>query len=270
MKKHSTSLPHSQKWLVDGFCWYSRGMIKKQFSSFAVSRSDQIDSIPENQSIVVFANHSSWWDPISAMLLRQTYFPERILYAPIDAEQLENYSVLKKMGFYGIQLNSYAGAQQFLKTSQTILKSARASIWITPEGRFCDVRDHSQALMPGLAHLASKVQSVTFLPLAIEYTFWVDAKPHIFCQFGEPLFAGDSNTVEKAEWAHQLESALRETQKALSKTIMQRDDRELEYLINSTTKKTSLYDFARSWAAWAKGRKFDPRHSASMRNTLDG
>jgi len=90
MKKHSTSLPHSQKWLVDGFCWYSRGMIKKQFSSFAVSRSDQIDSIPENQSIVVFANHSSWWDPISAMLLRQTYFPERILYAPIDAEQLEN------------------------------------------------------------------------------------------------------------------------------------------------------------------------------------
>lgn len=263
-RSNASTIPVSQKWLVDGFCWYARGMVRKQFSSFGWATEAELSGIDPNASLVVCTNHASWWDPIVAMLLRHALMPERTFYAPIDAEQLENYAVLKKMGFYGVQLQSFAGAQQFLSTSKAILSRPNTSIWITPEGRFCDVRDLSQPLMPGLAHLASKVENTVFLPLAMEYPFWDDARPHIFIRFGTPVSVDIGSLKSKAEWNEIILQQFRWNQKQLADLVIRRDAREFGYLIASRPQRLNWYDFARSWASWVRGRRFDPRHSARM------
>jgi 1-acyl-sn-glycerol-3-phosphate acyltransferase len=264
-RSETVSVPISKRWLVDGFCWYSTGLIRKQFQSMGFLGLENITDIPKDQSVVVYANHASWWDPIVAMLCRREYMKDRTLYAPIDAEQLENYAVLKKMGFYGVQLQTFSGAQSFLETSKAILNHPFASIWITPEGRFCDVRDQSQSLMPGLAHLATRVETTSFVPLALEYPFWDDSRPHIFGAFGKPLSRANVSCSDKQSWNLELTNALRETQSILAEQVIKRDPKAFRYLIASRAKRLGVYDVARRWAAWLRGRDFDPRHSETMK-----
>ncbi|XZE20261.1 lysophospholipid acyltransferase family protein [Pirellulaceae bacterium SH449] len=264
-KQSESKLPRSSKWLVDGFCWYSRGLVRKQFQSMGFLGTEDLAKIPEHHSVIIYANHASWWDPIVAMMCQNHYMSRRTLYAPIDAEQLENYAVLKKMGFYGVRLQSFSGAQQFLDTSKELLKHTSTSIWITPEGRFCDVRDQQQTLMPGLAHLVTKVERTTVIPLALEYGFWNDSRPHIFGRFGEHIDCEKHRFEDKAACNEYLTMALRKSQRELAAKVIARDPKAFDFLLASHTKRLSWYDFARKWAAWVKGRPFDPRHSASLK-----
>ncbi|MFN7840261.1 MAG: lysophospholipid acyltransferase family protein [Pirellula sp.] len=264
-KRTESRLPKSSKWLVDGFCWYSRGLVRKQFQSMGFLGIEKLASIPDNHSTIVFANHASWWDPIVAMMCQKHYMGHRTLFAPIDADQLENYAVLKKMGFYGVRLQSFSGAQQFLETSKKLLASPSTSIWITPEGKFCDVRDHDQPLMPGLAHLVTKISHTTIIPLALEYSFWDDSRPHIFGQFGDHINCEQLGFDDKSACNEYLTQALRKSQRELATAVVKRDPQAFNYVVSSHAKRLSWYDFARKWAAWLKGRSFDPRHSASLK-----
>ncbi len=256
----TTQLPESKKWLVDGFCWYTRRMVVKQFHSFGVQ--DELlkaATIDEETPLIVYANHASWWDPIVGMSLQQAYFSNRIFYAPIDADALKKYRVMAKLGFYGVRLESFDGASAFLKMTKAILNSKRVAIWITPEGKFSDVRNHSLPLMPGLSHLASKISGVKFLPIAFEYGFWNESLPQIFVRFGSPI--DSSETMAKGDWNELLTCRLRRTQAELAQSVQQREPSAFQYLIASRPRRLGWYDYCRSWAAWLQGKPFDPRHS---------
>jgi len=253
-------LPTSTKWLVDGFCWYIQRMVAKQFLSFGVQKElFDAESIDDSTPIIAYINHPSWWDPITAMLLQRAYFPGRTFYAPIDADALENYRIMSQLGFYGVRLERFDGASDFLSVTKTILEAKRVTIWITPEGQFSDVRDHSQSLMPGLSHLASKFPNVKFVPVAFEYAFWNESRPQIFARIGAPI--SSPTPLSKSDWNRLLTERLRQTQCDLAESVKTRNPAEFEYLIASRPVRLSWYDYGRSWSAWLKGKSFDPRHT---------
>jgi len=266
MAKEKPALPISKKWLVDGFCWFTQRMIAKQFNAFGVQK-ELLDtaSLHPYTPIIVYANHPSWWDPITAMLIRKAYFPDRVFYAPIDAIALEKYRIMSKLGFYGLQLETTAGAAEFLATTKRILETKNSSIWITPEGRFTDARDHSQSFMPGLAHLAAKLPGVAFVPMALETTFWNESRPQLFARLGAATINNSSRVSEtsrsKSDWNELLTAELRKTQNELKDAVLSRDSSRFEYIVASQPNRLGWYDYFRSWSAWAKGQPFDPRHS---------
>ena len=262
-------LPVSKKWLVDGFCWYTKRMVAKQFISFGVQNELwETRRIDDDSPIIAYANHASWWDPIAAMLLQDAYFKNRTFYAPIDADALENYRIMAQLGFYGVRMQSFDGASDFLKVTKSILESKKVTIWITPEGQFTDIRDYSLSLMPGLAHLASKIPGLKFVPVAFEYGFWNESRPQIFARFGAPIDSDErfSNSpsskalVTKTQWNALLTDRLRQTQNELAQSVIARDPAAFTYLIASRPLRLGWYDYGRSWSAWLKGKPFDPRH----------
>lgn len=257
-------IPQSKAWLVDGFCRFTARMVRKNFTCFAMQSAMEIDAIaPGERSLVVYANHVGWWDPIVAMLLRKKCFPDRVLYAPIDAQALEAYGIFRQLGFYGLKLDSYAGASEFLRTSKEILAAPNASLWITPEGVFADCRDLERPLMPGIAHLAAHSPNTVFLPLAIEYPFWEEPKPMIATRLGEPICfeAGTS----KAQCGEQIFESLRKTQRELAQSVIARDYAQFDYLIPPKAQRQGLYDTLRAWKSWIQGRSFDPSHASVTR-----
>jgi hypothetical protein len=261
------TLPTSKKWLVDGFLYFSSRMVAKQFQSFAIQvNGAELDRIPPTTPVVVFANHASWWDPISASLIRQKYFSNRIFYAPIDADALKNYRIMAELGFYGLKLNTIRGAADFLATTQVILQTPNSALFITPEGKFTDVRDHSPELMPGLSHLVSKVPEIVFVPLALEYGFWDESRPQIFAKLGDAIHCDHRKHAEtelnKSQWNELLTQRLRQTQTELASSVIQREGSAFQYVIASRPKRLGWYDYFRSWRAFLCGHKFDPRHSA--------
>ena len=147
-----------------------------------------IDGLPPSvefeRPLVVYLNHASWWDPLMMMWLARQCYPGRPQYGPIEAEQLKRYGFFKHLGVFGVEKGTVLGAKNFLRISDTILAQRGSMIWMTPQGRFADVRERPLSFASGLAHLAKRQPNAVFVPLALEYAYGQERHPEIFIQIG--------------------------------------------------------------------------------------
>ena len=222
-------------WLFGWFVWSAKRMARKQFHSLLLDRVE-LDSaaVPEDLPVIVFTNHPGWWDPIVAVLVNEATMADRKFFAPMDAQSLRKYAIMQRLGFYGIDMHRQKGAHDFLRISKAILMSGQSAIYITPEGKFVDARNHSIQLQPGLTHLCVKVQPIIAIPMAIEYAFWDERKPYLFARLGKPLqFSSGDNPASKPVVAEQLGTAMRQNQTRLSQSVIARSISAFQPLIRS-------------------------------------
>lgn len=179
------SVPPISGLLLWGFTLYGRRFVRKRFNAVRVL-GPEVPGDPGDAPAIVVMNHPSWWDPMTALVLATGPLSVRTHYAPIEAAQLERYRVFAKLGFFGVERGP-AGARTFLKTSLAIAATPRATLWVTAQGRFADVRERPVALMPGVGHLASRLERGVVWPLAVEYPFWSESAPEALVHWGRPL-----------------------------------------------------------------------------------
>ncbi|QEF98042.1 hypothetical protein Mal15_20890 [Stieleria maiorica] len=252
-------------WFLGGFHAFLRPFLRRHFHCIAIDRathpaSDFARDIP----LIIYANHPSWWDPLIAHFLHRTLFPERHFFAPIDADALEQYSVFEKLGFYGVKLSSGSGAAAFLKKSVSILNQPDSAIWMTPEGRFADVRDHGAELMPGLSHLCKRTDDAIALPLALEYAFWDERLPVCLISLGTPIRTADHPDWSKPDWAKHLAGGLRDAQTHLSQLTISRSSEPFDNLLSGTRGGGLVYDSCRRVKAMLTGKKFQASHGGQF------
>ncbi len=191
------------------------------------------------------------------VLLAQRCMPQRQHFAPMDAEALERYSILKRIGIFGVEMKTARGAAQFLRTGLAILK-AGGVLWITPQGRFADPRD-PLVFKPGMAALAARVrEGCTLLPLAIEYPFWDERLPEVLLHFGEPIFTGDQQNATLEE---RLEAGLAQAMVALKEKSIARDPGGFDPLLKGRVGTGGFYYLGQRVLARLRGRTFQPEHT---------
>lgn len=177
-----------------------RGYFRRHFHAVRVAHAERFKGI--DGPLIVYANHSSWWDPMVSVLLAAELMPERKHYAPMDAVALQKYGILKWLGIFSVEMASARGAVQFLRTGEAILESGGV-LWVTPQGRFADPRERPLEFKAGMAALtarvASKLGSCTLLPLAIEYPFWDERLPETLLCFAEPVLVGNGESTESVQ-----------------------------------------------------------------------
>jgi 1-acyl-sn-glycerol-3-phosphate acyltransferase len=217
-----------------------RGYFRRHFRAVSVQCEERLAGA--NGPLIVYANHSSWWDPMVSVLLAEALLPGRMHYAPMDAEALKKYPILRRLGIFPVEMSSARGAAQFLRTSQAIL-AAGGVLWITPQGRFADPRE-ALAFKPGLGVLAARVPGVTLVPLAIEYTFWDERLPETLLRVGEPLRLAEGATTE------QLEDALAAVMLELKAAAVARDPKAFTPLLSGGRGTGGLYGLGRRLRGW--------------------
>lgn len=259
------SIPAVPRWFQNGFHRFLRPYLRRHFDAIAIDRESRCDTmISDDEALIVYGNHPSWWDPLVAHFINRALFPNRQFYAPIDADALQRYQVFGKLGFYGVRLNTPGGAAAFLKQSCAILDAGRTAIWLTPEGRFSDVRDHSTALMPGLAHLCKRRNQGWVLPLAIEYVFWNERLPVCLARQGAPIRIADHDEMSKPQMNELLTTRLRHAQIELSKQAVDRRSSPFDQLLVGKSGAGMVYDSFRRMKAVVTGQKFQARHSEPL------
>ena len=214
------SLPDVWRPLVTWFTSYSRRYIGKHFNSFRISRSSSIP-IVGRIPIVLYANHPGWWDPLVGLLLKAWFFPNYTLFAPVDAVSLRRYKILSKVGFFGVDRQTRRGVIDYFNTAEAILRAPDHLLAVTPQGQFTDARQRPVQFQRGLGLLATRVKRALFVPIAIEYAFWDQPRPEIFCRFGEAteISAADSRGLTAWHWTAAFELRLERTQDALAKEV---------------------------------------------------
>ena len=239
------------------FGWYLRWLFWRRFNAVRVAR-DGMPIVPAGRPLIICTNHPSWWDPAFFILLQTLLFPSRAGFGPMDAEALGKYGLLERMGVFGIELDSRAGAVRFLEESSRILSDPANVLWITAQGAFADTRTRPIRLRPGIAHLLRRVPEATVLPLAMEYTFWNEGKPEALARFGAPIAAGRDRSV--AEWTALLEAELTRTVDALAGDSERRDPRRFQRLMQGSAAVGPIYSLYRRVRSVLTGQAIDVTH----------
>ena len=247
--------------VVKVFAAYSGRLLRRRFHAIRILK----NGLPPHSvsvPLVVYLNHAAWWDPLVCLLLARQFFGRQTSFAPIDASALERYAFFKKVGFYGVEQNSARGALSFVRTTRAILGAAGKVVWLTPQGRFMDVRERPLRLQGGIGVLAGQLENAVFLPLAIEYSYWTEPRPEILISFGEPLALSDEPARTSAEWTQFFSDALEATQDELAARSCRRDPAEWRVLEKGASGVNVIYDAWRRFRARLSGAKFDPEHHA--------
>lgn len=252
--------PRISRGLLKFFGHYSDSYLTRHFHTVRLLKNSApktSDALP----LVVFLNHSAWWDPLVCLLLSRRFFPKRNSYGPIDGAALGRYKFFERLGFFGVDHKSPAGARAFLETAGAILRTPDSALWITPQGEFADFHARPVLLQRGLSHLTKQVERVAFVPLALQYVFWEERLPEILVGFGEPIVFDAHRTLSPIAATSLFESALTSVQDHLADASARRESDEWETLCRGRAGTNVFYDAWRRTRARFRGEKFHSAHS---------
>jgi 1-acyl-sn-glycerol-3-phosphate acyltransferase len=251
-------LPRRSDSLCRWFSWWVNGYLEKHFHAVRLSCGTR-PSVPPDLPLIVVLNHPAWWDPLIGVVVAGL-LPERTHYAPMDSKALGRYSLLNKLGFYGVEQGTPRGAAAFLRTTTAILSQPRSALWITAQGEFTDPRVRPLRLRPGVGHIARRLDEGLILTLALEYPFWEERLPEALARFGEPMLIGRRRKVSARRWVELIESDLAATQDALKADALSRNAAAFETLLTGKVAIGGIYDRWRKSCAWLRGENFRAEH----------
>ena len=222
---------------------------------------EAVRALPPGRPLIVYGNHPSWWDPAFAMVLIPREFAGRACFGPIEAAMLDRYRFMRRLGLFGVEPGTRAGAAAFLRTSRAVLDAPSRMLWVTAQGSFADPRARPVALRPGVAHLMASVPGAVALPVAFEYPFWTESRPEALARCGPPLEGAGSAEA----WRARLEEALTEAMDALAADAVARDPAPFRDLLRGRAGVGGVYDLWRRARAGARGERFSAAHMPERR-----
>ena len=205
------------------FGWYAQRLLRRRFHAVRVARGSgaALRSIGScDAPALVAMSHASWWDPMLAVALWRWYFPGRGNVSPMDATQLAKFRFLRKLGIFGIDPDdpaSFEAMGAYLR--RRVGEMERATVILTPQGRFADVRE-PVVPRPGAAALLACTAGMRAWSVAVEYAFWVDAKPEVFVRVVEVATPAEPRT---ASWQRALQDAMEANRVALATLVRARE-----------------------------------------------
>jgi 1-acyl-sn-glycerol-3-phosphate acyltransferase len=217
---------------------------------------------PQAHPLILFANHASWWDPLTAMMLAQTILPAREHYAPMDEMALKHYSIFRPMGFFPVDNATARGAAQLLRAGSEVLTRAGSVLWITPESQFEDVRKRPIVFRPGLGALMSRAGRLTCVPVSIEYVFWNERLPEILVNVGEPLEIADGTMEDGRTWTNLLSYATAATLDELAMLAMDRNPEAFETILSGSGGIGGVYEMWKRFTCAVTGRPYYHDHGS--------
>lgn len=223
-------VPEISPLAMPAFRRHGERLLARSFHAVRLSRSQRPDfTAARERPLVVYLNHSSWWDPLVCLHLASQLLPGRRHYAPIEQAAFRRHPLFARLGFFAVDPASARGARRFLALATRILEQPGATLWVTAGGALADPRQRPVKLQPGLGHLAVRLRHGTLLPLALEYPFWTEPLPEALACFGEELAVEDAG-MRAHGWAEVLAAHLEAAQDVLAVEAAAREGARFEVM----------------------------------------
>jgi 1-acyl-sn-glycerol-3-phosphate acyltransferase len=249
--------------LLSFFANYLRWYVGRHFHAIRVANASRLPSV--TCPLVVYSNHASWWDPLALILFSRYFLPTFDHYGPMDATALKHYGFLRKLGLFPVEAGTSRGGVHFLRAAEEVLSRPRSVLWVTPEGRFTDMRTRPVVFRPGLAALVARRGACTLVPMAVEYTFWDERLPEILICCGQPIKVNEGRQHSAEEWNEQMCAALAATQDELAALAKLRDPANFETILSGRVGISGVYEGWKRLLALLTGRAYQASHGSIPR-----
>lgn len=167
------------------FKLYHKLLLKRHFFRIHLCGSDNLNRIDKALPVILYANHSNWWDGFMAFQLTSNYLKADD-YLMMDFEQMRKYRFFKYIGVFSVNRGDAREGVESINYTAELLKDSKKYLWIFPEGVM-----HAQDYEPlkfysGLTRIAEKAGKVNLVPVSLRYEFINEQRPEVFIKIGEP------------------------------------------------------------------------------------
>lgn len=213
------------------FARYVRWRTRRCFHAVRISQPEVLRAADgDGAPLIVMMNHPGWWDPLVGVLVQQALLRGRPGMAPMDQTQLEKFRFFRHLGLFGIDPDEKKNKAAMLEyVHRQWATRPRTVLWITPQGRFADVRAEL-ALRPGAAVIAARTPGVRVVSLSIEYSFWLDQRPEMFLRLAR---VSPPEKPSIPHWHRALKAGMGANAAALAELVIARDPGAFESLLES-------------------------------------
>jgi hypothetical protein len=148
--------------------------------------------MPEHAgSLLVYANHGSFWDGFIAHQLCRAR--GRDGYCMMEERTLARYRFLARLGAFSIRRFDARSTVETFRYARTLLARPRTAVFVFPEGELRPAPTLPLRLERGVEVLA-RLADAPCVPLAMRYVFLEDERPDVLLAIGEahgPARVGD-------------------------------------------------------------------------------
>ncbi|MGI8639214.1 MAG: lysophospholipid acyltransferase family protein [Pyrinomonadaceae bacterium] len=187
-------------WFETIFSIYNRNLLKRRFHSLQVSGLDFLREKNAEMPLIIYANHSSWWDGLAAFeISRKTKLDSFMM---MEEKQLKKLFLFRKLGAFSVVRENPRKAVESINYAVNLLKKTDRTLWIFPQGEILPNDARPLKFYNGLSRIIEKIGEVFVVPLAMRYEFLGEFKPQIFVKIGSPEFlktGGDFNSKKVTE-----------------------------------------------------------------------
>jgi 1-acyl-sn-glycerol-3-phosphate acyltransferase len=177
------------------FSLYNRNLFKRRFANFRVAGLDKLRERNKTFPLILYANHSSWWDPLVAFWICQNAKCD--VYAMMQEKNLQKLPFFRKIGAFSVVRESPREAVKSIRYAVNLLReNPKRTILIFPQGEILPNDVRPLKFYNGLARIIEQTGKCLVVPLAMRYEFLDDFKPEAFARVSE-LEIFENNTDSK-------------------------------------------------------------------------
>lgn len=175
------------------FSTYNRNLLKRRFHSLQVSGLDFLLTRNIRFPLIIYCNHSSWWDGLVAFLIsREKGLDSFVL---MEEKHLRKYPLFRRLGAFSVDREKPRKALESINYAGTLLREAEnRTLWIFPQGEILPNDSRPIRFYSGLSKIIERIKSCSATSLSIRYEFLGEFKPQIFVKIENPeIYEVDEN-----------------------------------------------------------------------------
>jgi 1-acyl-sn-glycerol-3-phosphate acyltransferase len=162
--------------ITNFFKWYIKAIIRKDFSSFTYNEI----AFDRSRSILMLANHFSWWDGFLLFQLNQMLFKKKF-HVMVTDENYRKVSFLKYLGAFPVKKSSRSVIQT-LEYAGRLLNDPGNLVLIFPQGKLHSNHVPDVFFERGLLNLInSSNKQFQYLFSAVFIDYFDKRKPSVKC-----------------------------------------------------------------------------------------
>jgi 1-acyl-sn-glycerol-3-phosphate acyltransferase len=216
-------------WFERLFAVYNRNLLARRFEGLRVAGLEHLRNRPTDAPLLLYANHSSWWDGLVAFQLgRASALAQYVL---MEERQLKAYPLFRRLGAFSIERQSAREALRSIEYAASLLRGTTRALWIFPQGETFANDTRPLKLYAGAARIIERAGTAYAAPVAMRYEFLGDFRPEAFARVGalEPVTITCKPEIKDA--TKRFADALTRTLDAVCDDILQARMKDYEEIV---------------------------------------
>ncbi len=166
-------------WFEKIFAVYNRNLFSRRFNSLQISGLNFLNDKAENTPLIIYANHSSWWDGLTAFQISRRAGLDSFIM--MEEKQLKKLRFFRRLGAFSVVREKNREALKSMNYAVEILmKNPKRTLWIFPQGEILPNEVRPLRFYNGLPRIIKSFEKCSIACLAMRYEFLGEYKPDIF------------------------------------------------------------------------------------------